>query len=79
MFVINIFRLIHIIKILKSDNLEVRNYPLDRFATLTDRVLFCTKGLCYAGHAGGYVNVFPLGVDAVLINTANDPVFSPYL
>jgi len=78
MFVINIFRLIHIIKILKSDKLEVRNSPLDRFATLTARVLLCTKGLCYAGAAGGSVTGFGLGLDAVLINTGNDPVFSPY-
>lgn len=40
---INIFRLIHIIKVLKSDKLDIRNSPLVRIVSLTARVLFCAK------------------------------------
>ena len=41
MFVINILRLIYIIKLLSTDELDVRNSTLDRLTSLTDRVIFC--------------------------------------
>jgi hypothetical protein len=75
---INIIRLIHIIKVLRSDKLDVRNSPLDRIASLTARVLFCAKGLCVAGAAGGTFTGAGLALDSALINTDNEPIFSPY-
>ena len=77
MFAINILRIIHIIKILGTDELDVRNSPLDRLASLTARVLFCAKGLCYVGAGTGSAVGSGLALDAALVNTGNDPVFSP--
>jgi len=75
---ISIIRLIHIIKVLRSDKLDVRNSPLDRIASLTARLLFCAKGLCVAGAAGGSITGAGLALDSALINTGNEPIFSPY-
>jgi hypothetical protein len=36
------------IKVLKSDDLDVRNSPLDRFATIAAKIILCRKGLCDA-------------------------------
>ena len=77
MFSINILRIIHIIKVLGTDELEVRNSPLDRLATLTARVLFCAKGLCYVGAGTGSAVGSGLALDAALVNTGHDTVFSP--
>lgn len=77
MLAINILRLIHIIKVLGTDELEVRNSPLDRLASLTARVIFCAKGLCIAGATTSTVVGAGLALDAGLINTDHDPVFSP--
>ena len=74
---INIIRLIHIIKILRSDELDVRNSPLDRIASLTARILLCGKGICVGGAVGGSVVGAGLALDSSLINTGNEPIFSP--
>jgi hypothetical protein len=74
---INIIRLIHIIKILGSDELDIRNSPLDRIASLTAIILLCGKGLCVYGAVGGSVVGAGLALDNSLINTGNEPVFSP--
>ena len=76
-FIINILRLIHIIKLLTTDELDVRNSPLDRLASLTARVIFCAKGLCYVGAGTGSAVGSGLALDAALVNTGHDPVFSP--
>jgi len=77
MLVISILRLIYVFKVLKTDELDVRNSPLDRLASLTARVLFCAKGLCYAG--AGTVSAIGSGLalDAALVSTGHDPIFSP--
>lgn len=77
MLSINIIRLIHIIKILRSDELDIRNSPLDRIASLTARILLCGKGLCVGGAVGGSVVGAGLALDNSLINTGNKPIFSP--
>jgi hypothetical protein len=74
---INILRLIHVFKVLRTDELDVKNSPLDRLATLTARVLFCAKGLCYVGGVTGSAIGSGLALDAALVNTGNDSVFSP--
>ena len=45
-FIISYFKIKHIIKILRSDELDIRNSPLDRLATLGARALLCFKGAC---------------------------------
>lgn len=77
MFAINVLRLIHIIKVLGTNELDVRNSPLDRLASLTARVIFCAKGLCYVGAGTGSAVGSGLALDAALVNTGHDPVFSP--
>ena len=77
MFGINILRLIHIIKVIGTDKLDVKNSPLDSLASLTARLIFCAKGLCYVGAGTGSAVGSGLALDAALINTGNEPVFSP--
>lgn len=79
MLVINIIRLIHIVKILKSDELDVRNSPIDRIASLTARILLCGKGICLGGAVGGSVVGAGLALDNSLVNTGNEPIFSPQI
>ena len=45
-------KLIHGFKVLRSDKLDVRNSPMDQFASLTGKLLFCWKYGCQAGSAG---------------------------
>jgi hypothetical protein len=61
---INIIRFIHIIKILRSDELDVRNSPLDIIASLTARILLCGKGICVGGAVGGSVVGAGLALDS---------------
>jgi hypothetical protein len=39
-------RIKYMIKILKSNNLDVGNSPLDRFASIAAKIILCSKGFC---------------------------------
>src|SRR5258708_8910662 len=43
---INYFRIKHMRHILKSGELDIRNSPLDKLASIAGKVLFCIKGSC---------------------------------
>jgi hypothetical protein len=48
-FVLLIYRIINIYRILKSDQLDIRNSPLNNFATIFTKGLLCFKGICEGG------------------------------
>ena len=60
-------------------DLEVRNSPLDRYATVIARVVFCAKGVCeIAPYVGGSLGLM-LGVDQVLKDSGRDAFFGPLI
>src|SRR5271154_1808792 len=44
-FIISYYRIKHIYNILKSNELDIKNSPIDRLATLGARALLCFKGV----------------------------------
>ena len=46
LFYINYHRIKYMYKVWKSDELNVRNSPLDHLASLATKLLWCSKGLC---------------------------------
>jgi len=43
---INYYRIKHMYKVWKSDDLDVRNSPFDRLASFATRLIWCSKGFC---------------------------------
>lgn len=78
-FIISYYRIKHIIAILKSDKLDIRNSPLDRLARLSARALLCFKGACDTAQPVGLTLGLMLGTDEVLKNANRDPIFGPIL
>lgn len=76
-FVISYYRVKHIIKLLKSDDLEVRNSPLDRIATFGARIVLCLKGSCEAAQPLGVALGLALGADEIFKSAGREPVFVP--
>lgn len=72
-------RIKHIIYILKSDKLEVRNSPLDKFATLAGKLLLCVKGACEAGAPVGLALGVMAGFDQILEHKGRAPIFLPLI
>lgn len=64
---------------MRSDKLDVRNSPLDQFASLTGKLLFCWKYGCQAGSAGlGLVGTSFL-IDSMLEAGNQEKVFTPLI
>ena len=78
-FVISYFRIKHIIKLLKSDALEVKNSPLDRIATFGAKLVLCLKGTCEAAQPIGVALGLALGTDEIFKSAGREPVFGPIL
>lgn len=72
-------RIKHMIKILKSDKLEVRNSPLDRLAFLSARALWCFKTSCEAAPNIGLGLGLMVSTDEILKYADVEPVFGPFL
>jgi len=45
---VNYYRIKHMYKVFNSDELDVRNSPLDRFSSYLARIIWCSKGVCDA-------------------------------
>jgi len=69
----------HIYKILKSDELDIRNSPLDRFASAAARVLLCGKGFCQDIQPVGTALGIMLASDEILKAANRQPFFTPFL
>ena len=72
-------RIKHMIKVLKSDELDVRNLPLDRFASIATRIILCSKGLCETAALVGVVFGGMAGVDELRKAKGLEPIFIPKL
>lgn len=78
-FSISMIKLWYGFKVLRSDKLNVRNSPLDHFATVTGKLLFCWKYGCQAGSAGlGLVGTSFL-IDSMLEAGDHHKVFTPLI
>ena len=78
-FVITFYRIKHMIKILKSNELDIRNSPLDKLALLGARALFCLKNACDSAQPVGLTLGLLLGTDEILKGAKREPIFSPFL
>src|ERR1700678_2277792 len=76
-FYLTYHRLKFMIKTLKSGALEVINSPLDRLAFLVSKALYCLKGACDQAQPIGLGLM--IGVDDILKNSDNEPIFTPFL
>ena len=73
------YRLKHINKIFKSKDLDVKNSPLDKYASIIAKVVFCAKGLCETAQPVGLSLGLMLGFDEVLKSGGRDAYFAPML
>ena len=71
-------RVKHIRFLIKSGALEIRNSPLDRFATLATKLLTCTKGVCDTAVPVGTLMTLMLGYDSLLEHKGQEPLFKPF-
>ena len=76
---ISYHKLKHIYKILKTDELEIRNSPLDRFATMAAKLILCGKGACETIQPVGSALGFMLASDEILRTSGREPIFTPLI
>lgn len=76
---ISYHRLKHICKLLKSDKLDIRNSPLDKFATYAAKLVLCAKGTCEVAAPVGVVIGVLQGFDQIRAAKGLDPIFIPFL
>ena len=76
---ISYYRLKHIYKIMKSKDLEIRNSPLDKFATLASKLIFCVKGACDTAVPLGVALGVMAGFDTIHEHKGKEPIFLPFI
>jgi hypothetical protein len=76
-FVLLIYRIINIYRILKSDQLDIRNSPLNNFATIFTKGLLCFKGICEGGIFTGTILGTGIAYDWALESANKEKVFAP--
>jgi hypothetical protein len=77
--IISIIKLFYGIHVLRSGQLEVKNSPMDKFATTAGKLLYCWKYGCQAGSAGlGLVGTSFL-IDSMLEAGNQEKVFTPLI
>jgi hypothetical protein len=74
---ITINRFCHIYKIIKSDELDIKNSPVDKLASMFVRALVCFKGACETGAPAATVLGLMMGADEILKQADRKPVFIP--
>jgi hypothetical protein len=72
------YRLKHMKQLLKSNELEIRNSPLDRLASIGTKILFCIKGSCEVLGPVGTALTVMFGADQILTDSQREPIFRPY-
>jgi len=77
--ILTFYRIKHISYLLKSDELDIRNSPLDKFASLASKAILCLKGACEAGQPIGLTLGLMLGSDEILKAAGRDALFAPLL
>jgi len=76
---ISIIKLWYGFKVLRSDKLDVKNSPFDRFATVTGKLLYCWKFGCQAGSAGLGLVGTSFMIDSMLEAGNHKKVFTPLI
>jgi hypothetical protein len=76
---ISYYRLKYIYKIMRSKDLEIRNSPLDKFATLASKLIFCVKGACDSVAPLGVALGVMAGFDTILEHKGKEPIFLPFI
>lgn len=66
-------------KVLKSDQLNIRNSPLHRVASLCSKLIFCAKGVRGAIAPIGVTLEIMEGICGIRQSKGLDPVFYPFL
>lgn len=79
LFYITFYRIKHIKMILKNKDLEIRNSPLDKFATYAGKLIFCAKGACDTVAPIGVVLGIMAGFDTILEHKGREPIFLPFI
>jgi hypothetical protein len=77
--ILSFYKIRHMIKVLRSDSLDIKNSPLDRFATFSVRLLWCFKTSCDAAQPIGLGLGIMLGADEILVSANKEPIFKPIL
>lgn len=77
--IITIIKLIYGIKQFRNGSLDVKNSPLDKFATIVANILQCWKIGCTIGSAGVGVATTSVVVDTLLEAAGEEKIFTPLL
>jgi len=72
-------RIKHMSAVVKSKELEIRNSPLDKLASLGAKFIFCAKGACEQAAPVGIVLGVLGGIDMIIEGSGRDAIFLPYL
>lgn len=76
---LNWFRWKHMRKVLKSKDLEIRNSPLNIYASIVSKAIFCAKGLCESAQPVGVSLGLMIGFDEILKSSGREAFFIPLL
>lgn len=66
-------------KVFKTKELQIRNSPIDRLASLFSNLLFCAKGVCVYGPVIGVATTLLIYADTILEAKGENALFIPYL
>ena len=78
-FILLIYRIINIYRILKSKDLDIRNSPLNNFATVFTKGLLCIKGVCEGGIFTGTILGTGIAFDWALESANKEKLFAPLI
>jgi hypothetical protein len=76
---VNYYRIKNMYKVFKSDDLDVRNSPFDRFASLSARLLWCVKGFCETAAPVGVAYGAMAGFDELRKLKGHEPIFLSFI
>jgi hypothetical protein len=76
-FILQIYRIRNIYRILRSNKLDIRNSPLNKFATIFTKGLLCVKGVCEGGIFTGTLLGTGIAYDWALEAANREKVFAP--
>jgi hypothetical protein len=76
---ISIHKYKYIKSVLKNKELDIKNSPLDKYASMLARVVFCAKGVCDSATPIGLGLGLMLGADQVLKDGGRDAFFGPLI
>jgi len=76
---ISFHRIKHIYRLIKNGDLDVKNSPINRIASLASRLISCAKGACETAAPVGVTLGIMAGFDTMLEHKGRSPIFLPFL